>query len=161
MDILDKAIEFELQGNKFYLESAAKAKTKAVKNILENLAHDELEHAEFLGFLKNNQVDDFVPSKTLGKIGSILKESALNDPNFLQKDADVIHILHEALAIEDKARQHYTDEAMASLDEKSQKLLKLLALEEENHYKLIDNLIKFLDNPGNILESQEFNFYDE
>jgi len=161
MDILDKAIEFELEGNKFYLENAAMAKTKAVKSILQNLAQDELEHAEFLKFLKNNQVDDFKPSKTLGKVKDILKESSLNDPDFLKKDADVIEVLHKALAIEEKARQHYTDEAISTLDEKSQKLLKLLALEEEKHYKLIDNLIKFLDNPGNLLESQEFSFYDE
>lgn len=161
MDILDKAIEFELEGNKFYLENAAKAKSKAVKRILENLAQDELEHAEFLRFMKNNQADDFKPSKTLGKVKEILEESRLSEPDFLVQDTDVLEVLKEALIIEDKARQHYTDEAIATLDEKSQKLLKLMALEEEKHYKLIDNLIKYLDNPGNLLESQEFSFYDD
>jgi len=160
MDIIEQAIDFEYNGHKFYTEQAALAKTTAVRDILKNLASDELEHAEFLEFLQKNQVDEFKPSDSMHKIKDIIKESIITDPKFLSKDLAVLDVLKAALELEDKARKHYSDEALSTLDEKSQKLLSLLALEEEKHYNLIANLIKFIDEPGNLLETQEFSHYD-
>lgn len=49
-EILKTAMRFELNGAKFYLETAKKVKDVSGKNILIRLALDELDHHELLSY---------------------------------------------------------------------------------------------------------------
>ncbi len=161
MDILEQAIEFEYSGHKLYFENAQKAKNPAVKFILNSLAEDELVHAEFLKNLKDGQAKEFKPSESMPKILDIIKSSSLQDANFLSEDSNVLAVLEQALRIEDEARSHYSGEATKELDARTRQLLEKLAREEEQHYTLISNLIRHLNNPQAILETPEFQYYEK
>jgi len=161
MDILDKAIEFEYKGHEFFKEKAAQAKTPAVKQILENLAQDEIEHAKFLEGLKSGETRTFNPSTSMRNIKSILEESKVNEINFLEDEPDVLEVLNAALELEARAANLYSKEALATQDPEIQDLLKQLEFEENSHHALIQNLIKYLDGPFNLLETQEFQRYDD
>lgn len=161
MDILDQAIEFEFKGHKFFSEAAAKAKNEGVKAILEHLANDELQHAEFLKLLKSGARKEFTPSKNMPKIKTIIEESSLNNESFLSQEANIKEVLQAALDLEKQAHDHYTEEALQALDSETRHLLRMLAKEEEHHHKLIEGLLTYLDNPRDILETPEFQFYEE
>jgi len=161
MDILDQAILFEYEGHKFYSEQAAKAKNAGVRGILENLAKDELDHAAFLESLKAGARREFPPSPTMSNIRKIIETHSVKKESFLAEDADLLETLKTALEFEDRARKHFEDEALTSVDGETATLLKLLAREEEKHFHLINNLIRFIDNPGSLLETQEFQRYHD
>jgi len=161
MDILDQAIDFEYRGNKFYAEHAAKATHPAVKAILSDLAADELRHADFLKQIKAGAAREFKPTQSFHHIRDVIQQTVMNNLNFLSDEVGIQDVLIAALAFEDKARRHYESEAFKVYDAEVQGLLKRLAREEQRHYNLIDSLLKFIDNPKNILETQEFQHYDE
>ncbi len=159
MSILDQAIQFEYEGHKFFSEKAAQAQNPGVKQILTNLAEDELEHAEYLKGLKSGLRDELKPSDAMKNIKKILEESTLTNARFLAEEVGIMDVLNAALELEERAHQHYTAEALAELDDNTRKLLEKLAIVEEGHHKLIQSLIDFLDNPQSILETQEFQMY--
>lgn len=161
MSILDQAIEFEKNGRAFYLEKAALAQNPAVKNILISLADDERQHAEFLQKLKDGTATTFTPSESMKNIKRILEESTLAGDNFLSEEALIQDVLKAAIELEQRAAAHYTEEAIAAESPETQGLLRELAKEEEKHEALLVNLLKYLDNPKNILETQEFQHYDK
>ena len=161
MDILDHAIDLETKGRKFYLDSAAIAKTPAVKAILESLAEDEVGHARFLVELKNNAAAPYTPSLSFSKIEGILRESKLNSPETLAETDDVRDVIKMAIDFEDKARLHYDNEAFITLRPEARETLRLLAREEERHHQLLSGLLKYLDNPENLLETQEFHWRND
>ncbi len=161
MDILDQAIDFEMNGHKYYTEHAAAAQNPAVKTILENLADDELKHAEVLREIKSGAAKEFPPTQSMHRIRDVIKESSLNDVNWLKDEVGILEVLETALDFEEKAKNRYREEAIKAEHPDSVEILTLLAEEEDKHYVLIKNLIEFIDNPQNILESQEFQFYDD
>ncbi len=161
MNILEEAIEFEYKGHEFYKEKAALAKDPGVRNILENLAQDELDHATLLEQIRDGVLDNLTLSSSMTRVKDILKSAAMNDIDFLSNEVGLLEVLHAALQFEERARNHYQNEAVRQFDPKAQEILALLVKEEDKHYKLIAGLIKYLDSPKNILETQEFNFYDD
>ena len=161
MDILDHAIELENNGRKFYLESASLAKTPAVRAILESLAEDEVGHARFLIELKSNATVPYAPSASFSKIEGILKESKLSTPEGLAETDDVREVIQKAIDFEDKARLHYDNEAFITLRPEARETLRLLAREEERHHQLLCGLLKYLDTPENLLETQEFHWRND
>ena len=161
MDILDQAIDFELNGHKYYMEHAEQAKNPAVKTILENLADDELKHAEILRKIKAGAAKEFPPTRSMHRIRDVIKESSLNDVNWLKDEVGILDVLQTALEFEENAKNRYREEALQADHLESVEILNKLAAEEDKHYFLIKKLIEFIDNPQNILETQEFQFYDE
>jgi rubrerythrin len=161
MSILDQAIEFEKKGRLFYMEKAAKAQNPAIRNILINLAEDEEKHAEFLQQIKDGVAKEFVPSNSMKNIRKILEESVLANENFLSEETLIQDVLAAAIDLEKRAVAHYTKEAIAAESEETQALLLELAKEEEKHDHLLTNLLKYIDQPKNILETQEFQHYDK
>ena len=161
MDILDQAIEFEYMGQKFYKEKAEAAQHQGVKTILMGLAEDEFNHAKFLEGMKAGTAKEFPASATMPKVKNVIETSGLSDPRFMANEPGLIDVLNEALKIEERAKAHYTQEALATQSEENRKLLEQIAKEEQRHYDLISSLIKYIDAPKNILEDPEFTYYEE
>jgi rubrerythrin len=68
----------------------------------------------------------------------------------------------KARDIEEKSRQFYREKAQEETDQQSRVLLERLALEEDKHYRIMDNIVEFVSRPepGNWLENAEWHHLD-
>jgi len=158
MDILDQAIEFEYLAHKMYSEYAAGAKSQAVKNIFAGLAEDELVHVQYIKALKESSNMDIKPTATMHRIKEII--AAADDSGFLAKEAGINEVLKRALEFEKKAQLHYEKELAGASSPEQKRILEIMAKEEARHYDLINSLMKYLESPQAILESQEFHWHE-
>ena len=160
MDLIQQAIKFELEGHKFFKDHAARVKNPTVKFILESLAEDELKHIDYLERLREGTLKEYKPSEGMKNIKQALEKAVKENPNFLKDDPSIRAVLESAMAVEQNAKEQYTREALAAQSPENRVFLEKIAKEEERHFWLLKNLLDFYESPKNILEDQEFHYYE-
>ena len=115
----------EKKGHKFYKEGAEKIKNSLGRKMLNRLAEDELIHIKRIKDQMDEAVDD-------------LSEVGVDDEE----------IINVALELESHAKLYYLEAAKKSKNEKVKHFYEMLAKEEKNHYDLLVNTNKYLENPS-------------
>jgi hypothetical protein len=160
VDIIDFALQMELDGKAFYLKSASEAAHPELKKILINLAEEEQRHYQFFKRLKEGQdriagaeLESGSPTMDLNK--TLFRQLAEQGKS-ASFGADVRKVWTEALAIEEKVEKMYREEAEKEKDATKKRLLSRIADEEKNHVYLIDNMLSFMADPGGFADSSNF-----
>ncbi len=160
MDILEYAMQMELDGEQFYKTQAADETDDKLMKILLSLAEEEQRHYAFFKKMRDGHYDEAVKemdrsSQTLSEIRNIFKEMAdgRQEKMFSGGEAEV---WKEALRIEEKAEKFYREKAQAETDPEKKKLLDRIANEERNHIHMIDGVLHYLRSPDTFGDSQQY-----
>jgi len=160
------AIELEKKGYDFYSQTAAKTTNPLAASTLSGLAERELDHIEkikeFYESLTGEQKlrsdwlksVDVPPTKEelLRPILLKLKESL--DKKFeSDKDINDAYIIAEGL--ERDTYNLYDKISKESTDETAKKFYSALALEEKEHYAILEDTLEYLNNPGDWFKKEE------
>jgi rubrerythrin len=160
MDIIEFAMQMELDGKAFYERNAATATDPELKKMFTMLAEEEQRHYNFFSRLKEGrthlaikQID--ARSSILDHVKNIFRQ--LSERRQKKSfDHDVKSAWTEALRIEEKAENFYREKAEIENDGERKKLLNLIADEERNHIHMIDGVLTYLKYPETFAESAQF-----
>lgn len=160
MEILEIALKLENDGEKYYQEQAEKNKDNPLYNVFMKLSEQEKKHAEVI---KKN-ADDLSYALEDDDIMSDVKK-IFNDLN----DFDVEHtkqptqldFYRMAMEKEVESIELYTKLLKQSDDDQSKKLYEWLIGQEENHKKILNDLVDMLFNAEEWVEHAEFGVRDE
>lgn len=156
-EILQRSIELEKEGVKYYTESAKKIINSVGKRMLERLAQDEKNHiqrfTEMYTAFTNNTLDQVKVIKleptTFETVFNRLNEQLEGAVDELgSSSVDDAEILEMALDLENTTRFFYRNASENSTDEKIKKFYQLLADEEQAHYNALQKALEFLDDPS-------------
>lgn len=150
-EVINTGIEIEGEGLKVYEDAAARSTNPFTKQMFASLANDERRHAEWFrrlgedvgvagSLLKVGAPDDF--KKRIQGVFKELREQIEGKPAEA-RDVEAIEI---ALGLEEKSYDLYAGAAKdASGDVKD--VLQRIAAEENNHYKVLDDVLLYLTDP--------------
>ncbi|MDD4564150.1 MAG: ferritin family protein [Eubacteriales bacterium] len=158
MNSLELAIQLEMDSKRFYLEQAEKTEDRGLRAIFITLAEEESIHARILKNKADNLsyelVDTYAEIKNLfSKIGSYKSE--------IKKMPDALDVYNLSLEIEKKSKDLYEEMLREATDEKDIKIFKYLIQQEEDHYRVIEQLMEMVRRSEEWVESAEFGLRKE
>ena len=151
MDILDFAINMEIEGNKYYASQAEANKDNGLAVVFNILAEDELKHAELI---KEKKAGGAFSSKKVKKSEA---ESLFADKD--QKISDItptpeqLEAYRFALDKEEESIDLYTE--LSEKSEGGKELFDFLIGEEEKHFQIISNMVEMLSRPKEWVSSRQ------
>ena len=157
LDVLNESLEMEKKGHKFYKEGAEKIKNSLGRKMLNRLAEDELIHIRRIKEIYESLESDSMSQLKIEEIPveqfDVIFERMKNQLDeavgeFSQVGVDDEEIINVALELESHARFYYQEAAKKTQDKKIKKFYEMLAIEEKNHYDLLVNTNKYLENPS-------------
>ena len=165
MEIFDYAMKMEKDGQAFYEKMAGQAGNAALKNILLDLASDEVKHYEIF---KKFKAGDLSAAKGMKEASSATLDKAKNVFQKLAEQKgkmnfpeDINAAWKKAQDIEKMSEDFYREKGAAEKNEQIKKTILLIADEEHKHWALIEHVLQFLDRPKQWLENAEWNHLDE
>jgi rubrerythrin len=159
-DVLDFAIQMELDGRMFYLKGAESTEDEALKKIFRKLADEEYRHYHIFKKLKDGDTAGAVAemkngAPSLSETQTLFKEMTDAGIDTLAGDTER-EIWAEARAVEEKTVKLYAEEAEKTSDPERKRLLEMLADEERSHVYLIENILGFLKDPEGFAASRNY-----
>ena len=153
-NIFEYAMQMEKDGEDYYRQLAQQTNNDGMRNILTMLADEEVKHYQAIEKMKTQQTQ-IVESEILTDAKNVfaqIKESGeILDFNISQAE-----LYTKARDIEKKSRDFYTEKANEVTERYQKELFLKLAVEEQKHYVLLDNIIEFISRPEQWLENAEF-----
>jgi rubrerythrin len=160
LQALKTAHDAEVEGMRSYLSFAKQTQVAGGKNILIQLAMDEIDHMELINkfmerMLKGEvyQTVD-VPKARLDKFMPKVADASLQKMD--RADVGDLDALKIALAHEEKARLFYLDQAQKTDNLQAKKLFTDLAAVEQKHYDILQAEIQFIQQDGFWFDMMEF-----
>lgn len=155
MNYLDMAIKLETEGETFYLEQADKNSGSEIERVFRLLANEERKHRELLDNL-SKKLDYTIPETD----SEIEFESIFRDEKDFKLETAVepkqIDVYRLALQKEKESIELYQKMKEESSDEEEKTLVDFLIKQEENHYKIFNNIVELLRKSEEWVESAEF-----
>ena len=161
MNVFEYAMQMEKDGQEFYNKMAGQTENAVLKEILKNLAQDEVKH---YNLFKKFRDGDSSAVADLEASGSKALENARNVFQKLSEEPapsgfskDIMDTWKEAQKIEKKTEEFYREKAAEEKNGGIKKTILRIADEEHKHWVLIENVIHFLSRPKQWLEDAEWN----
>ena len=158
MNVFEYAMKMETDGRNFYLEHAEKVDTPALKQILKQLADDELKHYNIFKAMAaghNAEYKEGEKTTILGTVKNVFENLRSEGKEFSFAE-EAKQIWQEAQEVEKKSEEFYREKAKELDDEKQKVVLNRIADEEHQHWITMQNVIQFLDRPKHWLEDAEW-----
>lgn len=157
MQILDYAMQMELDGEKYYRELATTCMDKGIRGILERMAADEVKHYETLMRIKEEAPASMNADTVRDEARSLFKEVMESGGSF-DFNMSELSLYEKARDVEYKARDFYLEHAEEVPEEEAKKIFKRLADEECLHADIMNSLVEFVQQaePGNWIEDAEW-----
>lgn len=153
MNSIEFAINLEMKGKKFYLQQAENTKDSGLKSIFLTLAEEESIHARILKnkaeTLPYELVDTYAEIKNL-----FVEIGAYKD--LIKTTPDVIDAYRTALENERKSIELYNEMLKETSNEKDRKIIEFILEQENDHYKVMEQLVEMVSRPQEWVESAEF-----
>ncbi|BCZ47823.1 hypothetical protein psyc5s11_38900 [Clostridium gelidum] len=160
MNILEFAINMELEGEKYYNDQAEIINDKYLKNIFLILAKDENSHAKILQDKSNNLSYDLKSNETLSEAKNLFK--GIEDfKNEIKQKPDQLDLYRVALEKEKESIDLYEKLLSQAEDDKSKKLFEFLIQQEKDHYTTLEELVSQLNKSNDWVEAAEFGITSE
>ncbi|MFH2035367.1 MAG: ferritin family protein [Candidatus Zixiibacteriota bacterium] len=159
MDVFEFAMKMEDDGRQYYLSHAEKTSNPSLKNILLELADDELRHYNIFKSMKNNEeakYDDSQKTTIIGTVKTVFEQLKEKDSDY-KFGGDFIDVWKKAVTIEKDAEKFYRKKAGELKDANQKNILNKIADEEHNHWVTLENVVHFLERPQTWLEDAEWN----
>eukprot|EP00667_Euglena_gracilis_P027686 EG_transcript_34476 len=158
--VFEYLLKTEKDGEEFYRSLATKTSNAGFKYIFNMLADEEAKHYRAIETMDVSSDLTLERSTILGETRNVF-EQIRADPNAKITSArDHIALYEEARNLEARSRDEYRRRAALATDPKVRALFQLVANEEQKHYVMIDELIKFVGKAeigqGAHIESAEF-----
>ena len=158
-NIFDFAVKMEQDGEKLYRGLAAQSSDTGIKGIFNDLADDEVKHAQIVRQLQKNINPRMAATSILRDAKSVFSDMAVKK-DFQAAGNDEPALYRKAFDLEKKSRDF--NQAQADVTQKgAQAIFTQLAGEESQHMILLENLIEFVSRPMTWLENAEFNHLEE
>jgi rubrerythrin len=160
---LKQAIEMEEEGKKFYLESAAKAKSDLARKIFEELAVQEDYHIVMIKKIYAEMSQDeslkqwITSAHGAGNLDKIFKESLIDKAKASKDD---LAALRFGLEREEKSVTYYETLAGSAASYFEKRFFLALSYEERGHYLRIMDAIEYLTDPVGWLYVTEHDMVD-
>ncbi|TFZ39696.1 rubrerythrin [Soehngenia longivitae] len=155
MNYLDMAIKLETEGETFYLEQADKNSGSEIERVFRLLANEERKHRELLENL-SKKLDYTIPETD----SEIEFESIFRDEKDFKLETAVepkqIDVYRLALQKEKESIELYQKMKEEASDEEEKALVDFLIKQEENHYRIFNNIVELLRKSEEWVESAEF-----
>jgi len=147
MDIYDYAMKMELDGKEFYEKLAGECNSEGLCKIFTELAADEQKH-----------FDIFRQLKGLETVGSMINSTALDDAKhvFAEMQADLVTRkqiktnldgYRYAMKAEKESADLYLEAAEKETNAQVKDLLLKIAVEEQKHLNILENIYEFVNTP--------------
>ena len=137
--IIQRAIRFEEDAYEFYTGASEMGKLTHVKDMLKDLASDEVKHKEKLEELLAGDTEQIVAAKQRQQIQDLKLADYLVAPP-LDEDATIQDVLMIAMQREKNSHEFYNLMAGIAASEAAKELFQLLAQEELGHKNKIEIL---------------------
>ncbi|MEO1816556.1 MAG: ferritin family protein [Acetobacterium sp.] len=160
MNSIEFAIKMELDGEKYYREQAENNQDNPLNIIFVFLADDEKGHAALLQNELKKISYDLADNQTLAETNNVFKERG-DFKNKFEKIPNQLDVYRMALQMEKDSIELYQKFFTESTDEQTKKLFGYLVKQEENHFKIFDNLITLVERPEEWVEDAEFGVREE
>jgi rubrerythrin len=161
MEIFDFAMKMEQDGQAYYEKMAKMADNAVLKNILLDLAQDEVKHYNIFKRFKEGDLSATADlkgasSKVMDNAKNVFEQLAKKKNQF-SFGSDVVSAWKEAQKIEKKSEDFYREKAAAEKNDKVKKTILLIADEEHKHWTLIEHILQFLNHPKQWIDDAEWN----
>lgn len=160
MNILEFAINMELDGEKYYNDQAEIINDKYLKNIFLILAKDENSHAKILQDKSNNLSYDLKSNEILSEAKRLFK--GIEDfKNEIKQKPDQLDLYRVALEKETESIDLYEKLLSQAEDDKSKELFEFLIKQEKEHYTTLEEIVSQLNKSNDWVEAAEFGITSE
>ena len=165
MEIFDYAMKMEKDGQAYYEKMANQAGNATLKNILLDLASDEVKHYNIFKKFKEGDLSAAKgmtagSSETLNKAKNVFQKLSTGKKD-MKFPADINAAWKKAQDIEKMSEDFYREKGAEEKNEQIKKTILLIADEEHKHWALIEHVLEFLDRPKQWLENAEWNNLDQ
>ncbi len=149
-EAIGMAINLEEEGIKFYREAAGRMTDPFAKQMFLSISEDEKRHKRIFEAMAKeagvvpadvSQMDQEGP---IQRIRQILCEIGRKASQDLDPEDNQVKALDVALAMEEKAWQFYNAAAEASADSEEKEILRKIATEENEHYRILEDTRLYL-----------------
>lgn len=157
MDMLEFAVKMEMDGREYYEKQAKVHAQPELKAVFSMLAQEEAAHTSLLVDRRAG-----LPFKQAGTERPALKNLFSGLPDFkidTKEMPNAVDAYREALKKEQQSIDLYKKLLAAGGD--GQELFEFLIRQEEEHYKILEELVKLVDRPNSWVESAEFGIREE
>jgi len=158
LEALQLALKMETDGYNFFKDAATKARTPLAKEAFQYFAEWELEHVEFIKkmyqklsdsgeWLSVDQMNQKVGDATAA-IKTIFKEKHEQIDEHVKTETSDLEAYLLAKDIEDKATAFYKSKADVAEDPAAKKFFTFMIDLEREHYNILNNSYRFLQDPA-------------
>lgn len=155
MNSIEFAINMELDGEKYYREQAEFNKDNSLNAVFLLLAEDEKGHANLLKNELKKITYELSDNETLANVNNVFKDKG-DFKNHFEEIPNQLDVYRMALQMEKDSIELYEKFFKESTDEQTKELFGYLVKQEENHFKIFDNLITLVERPEEWVEDAEF-----
>lgn len=160
MQVLDFAMQMEIDGKEYYEKLAGQTDVPGLKTIFLRLAEDEQKHYEtFEKWKASGKVPAMPETTILADVRNVFETLPKSD--LLQGKKANLAAYQQAMKIEADSFRLYEDAAEKEQDRAMKKLLLQVAAEEHNHFNILENVYHFINAPNQYLAWGEFSNLDE
>lgn len=161
MNVFDYAMKMELEGKAFYQKLASETDSEGLRKIFTELADDEQKHYTVFSKLKEKEgVSSMLDSSALEDAKNLFAELQADQSarNLLKSNLDAYQY---AMKAEKESAELYRDAAARETEESIKNLLLKIAVEEDKHFNILENIFDFVNAPTQSLVWSEFSNLNE
>jgi len=161
-DALKLAIDTEEDGLDMYEAAADNAQNHVAQKMFKGLAEDERRHLEMIKSIAQDMdlEEAFEAARGEGTARERMQNIFTNAKEEVAEDqaptSDEYDALQRALKFEKEGYQQYKKAAKNATDEKARKLFERLQGEEDEHYRILESTMEYLDETGKWFLSDEW-----
>ena len=150
---LEKGIKMEIDGKEFYLKASANTGNEMGKTLLQSLAAEEDIHRKvFEDIYENMRKKQGWPRAEIHTHGNTaLRTVFANAVNNLKPDVKImpeeLDAVKTAMEMENETFDFYKQQAKAAVYDAEKNFYEALAVQEEEHHRLLLDYYEFLKNP--------------
>ena len=143
---LETGMKTETDGMQMYQRAADKTKNKLGKALFESMVMEEQKHLNALRAHAGKSV--WVRPKTVFRqtIKTVFREAAKDITERVKADPDDVEAIKIALEFERKGYKMYKEDAAQTDDPQGKELFEWLANEENEHFKMLQDLHEYLEH---------------
>lgn len=150
-EALSVAIQLEKDGMAFYEQASLKTASTFGKRMFLSLVEDERRHIEWLNEACAGTTplpDGEAGAVFRGKITTIFREATEDLHKRLDSDPDDVEAVKIAMDFEQRGYKFYEQAAADATDEGEAALFRLLAVEENGHWTILEDTYTYLTDPA-------------
>ena len=143
MEILDYAMQMELDGEKYYRELAKTCQDAGIHGILDRMADAEVKHYNVLKQIKEAGVGDMAADEVRPGAKNLFQQK-MESGEVFDFNASELSLYETARDVEFKARDFYLEHAEEVASDEGKALFKRLADEEGLHADILVSIIDYV-----------------